>query len=139
MSKPTYLNHDFERLSETVDVPGERIERFHPQWRDDVSVRQRNGSLNTRAVLKLPAALEIYKVHSARRQSGITCGVLCSRSDDVVREDILGRDTSEHRRTQLERKTYPVCDAQAMHMLDTLRVWRQRQNVQESTPQTSRI
>ena len=98
----SHLSDDLERPSETVHVPGEWIEGLHPQRRNDVSVGQRNSSLNTGAVLKLPTRLEIDKVHSPRRKSGIACSVLCSRSDDIVREDILGRDTSEHRRTQLE-------------------------------------
>ena len=101
-----------------------------------MGVRQRNGGLNTGAVLKLPAALEIYEVHSARRQAGIAFGVRCSCSDDIVRVDVLGIYASERPdRTEYPR-AYPVCDAQTMHVLDTLRLWRQRRDVQESAPRT---
>ena len=86
-----YLGHDLERPSETEYVPGERIERLHLQWRDDVCSRQWYGGLNARAVFELPAALEIDEVHPSCRQPGIALGVLGCCGDDVVYEDVLGR------------------------------------------------
>ena len=136
-----YLSDDLERPSETVHVPGEWIERFHPQWRNDVGVRQRNGSLNTGAVLKLPAALEIYEVHSSRGKAGIACSVLCSRSDDVIREDVLRRHDMRQNDASADGEDEPTPCAMRRRCMCSMpyRVWRQRRGMQESSPRTSRI
>ena len=89
--KWTYMNHGQKRLSETVNIPGERIERRHLQrWRH-MSVRQRDGRLDTRAVLELLTGLEIDEVHSSCSQTGIAFSVLLGCGDDVGCKEVLRR------------------------------------------------
>ncbi len=104
-AKSSYLNHDFQCLSKTVDVPGEWVKRLHSQRWSNMSVRQWNGSLNTRAVLKLPAGLKIDEVHSPCGQSGIAFCILFSCSDNVGCEDVLRRHVSV-RRIRLQKRIY---------------------------------
>ena len=85
------MNHGQKRLSETVNIPGERIERRHLQrWRH-MSVRQRDGRLDTRAVLELLTGLEIDEVHSSCSQTGIAFSVLLGCGDDVGCKEVLRR------------------------------------------------
>lgn len=97
------MKHGLKRLSDIIGVPGERIERRHLQ-------RRRH----------MPAGLEIDEINSPCSQAAVAFGVLFNCGDDAVCEDVLGMRAQKIILDSLAEQTYPMCDSQAMHMLDAL-------------------